>query len=322
MMIKTLTKICAVIMLVMSASLLLVACNKDTGPKYKVEFMVDGTVYATVKTDGNESITLPTAPTKSAMDFAGWWQDDNVWSIPFNANTLTNLALANNLRVYAKWVSKDANTTATFGEFWEADADDLLYLWNEYGYEPQGKLFLHIIRSGPDESVTLDFNDVVNVGSQSTWKLFDDITAQTEIAKTATLDVGVNFFWVLVTAANGNTQLYALAVLNSTMVELERVYAELVEFINEDIVIDGEGRKTVTVKVGDVYHPHWRVLPMNTTVKDVEFTYDIWSENIVSIMMEGASVFVTFNVVGVFELTISTTDGTNLTDTLYFIVGA
>ena len=45
--------------------------------KYDITFMADGQVIETIKTSGNELITLPTAPTKQGYTFKGWYFDEN-----------------------------------------------------------------------------------------------------------------------------------------------------------------------------------------------------------------------------------------------------
>ena len=48
------------------------ACNKV---EFKVNFMVDGAVYATVNTNGEETIKMPEDPVKEDYVFDGWYWD-------------------------------------------------------------------------------------------------------------------------------------------------------------------------------------------------------------------------------------------------------
>lgn len=67
--------------------------------------MVDGEVYKTVGTDGNETVKLPKNPTKEGYTFKGWYSDNGTWQIPFTANSLLEVSLSSDMNVYAKWMS-------------------------------------------------------------------------------------------------------------------------------------------------------------------------------------------------------------------------
>ena len=69
--------------------------------KYDITFMADGQVIETIKTSGNELITLPTAPTKQGYTFKGWYFDENTWTQKLEANTYENIELDENKTVYA-----------------------------------------------------------------------------------------------------------------------------------------------------------------------------------------------------------------------------
>ena len=78
----------------------LTACG---GVKFKVNFMVDGEVYATIDTSGNEIIEMPEDPIKEGFEFDGWFWDKDTWQQPFTANSLLDAPLSSNMKVYAKW---------------------------------------------------------------------------------------------------------------------------------------------------------------------------------------------------------------------------
>ena len=69
--------------------------------KYDITFMADGQVIETIKTSGNELITLPTAPPKQGYTFKGWYFDENTWTQKLEANTYESIELDENKTVYA-----------------------------------------------------------------------------------------------------------------------------------------------------------------------------------------------------------------------------
>ena len=56
--------------------------------EFKVNFVVDNEVYATINTSGNEAITMPDDPQKEGYVFDGWYWDKDSWEKPFSANSL------------------------------------------------------------------------------------------------------------------------------------------------------------------------------------------------------------------------------------------
>ena len=78
----------------------LTACNKV---EFKVNFVVDGAVYSTINTNGQEIIRMPENPTKEGFTFDGWYWDKNVWEKPFTANSLLDAPLSSDMSVYAKF---------------------------------------------------------------------------------------------------------------------------------------------------------------------------------------------------------------------------
>lgn len=79
------------------------ACSKV---EFKVNFVVDGTVYATLNTNGEEIIKMPENPTKDDYDFDGWYWDKDTWQTPFTANSLLDAPLSSDMNVYCKWKPK------------------------------------------------------------------------------------------------------------------------------------------------------------------------------------------------------------------------
>ena len=78
----------------------LASCGKAV--EFNVNFVVDGEVYATVGTSGNESIKIPSNPAKDDYVFDGWYWDDGVWDKPFTANSLLDTPLSSDMSVYVK----------------------------------------------------------------------------------------------------------------------------------------------------------------------------------------------------------------------------
>ena len=86
------------IALLISVCALLVSCGgKDSG----VNFYVDDTLYANIKSKGNEEIRLPDDPFKDGYVFHGWYKDKGTWKQPFDKNSLLNQTLKDTLSVYA-----------------------------------------------------------------------------------------------------------------------------------------------------------------------------------------------------------------------------
>ena len=90
------------------------------GNTHKIKFMVDDKVYYTIKTSGNETISMPDNPTKENYTFDGWYLDNGTWEKPFTINSLLDEPISSDMKVYVKWVS---NTEVTI----EVIIDDSLY---------------------------------------------------------------------------------------------------------------------------------------------------------------------------------------------------
>jgi len=88
--------------LLLPCAFLLAACSDILG--YNINFVVDEQVYQTVKTQGNEYITMPRNPEKLGYEFKGWYFDKDTWQNEFKAGTYADQALTQNVNVYAHFV--------------------------------------------------------------------------------------------------------------------------------------------------------------------------------------------------------------------------
>ena len=169
--------------------------------KFKVDFIVDGEVYATVNTSGNETIKMPNDPVKEGHVFDGWYCDKDVWTKPFTANSLLDTPLSENMSVYAKWTSSES----------------------VQGVEVEFNGFTKI--SDTEYSITVSnsteafsFGTKVTINSKSSWVLTSDIYGNATISSTvAPLKIGDNVYYALVTAENGQSEMYKLNIRRRPM---------------------------------------------------------------------------------------------------------
>ena len=169
--------------------------------EFQVDFVVDGEVYSSLSTNGAETIKMPSDPEKDGYIFDGWYWDKDTWKKPFTANSLLDAPLSDNLSVYAKWTTAESLTgtqveISTFEKTGE----------NEYSL------------TVPNATTTISLEPLVSINSRSSWVLTTDVYGnQTIASKTATLTAGDNFYYVLVTAEDGSTQLYTLKIRRKPM---------------------------------------------------------------------------------------------------------
>ena len=101
-----------ILLLITVLCLVFVACTPIV---LKINFVVDGQVYKTVYTSGNETISMPQNPSKEGYTFDGWYWDDGKWKQPFTANSLLDAPLSSDMNVYAKWTEDDDKTGKVIG---------------------------------------------------------------------------------------------------------------------------------------------------------------------------------------------------------------
>ncbi len=91
-----------VLAVLMLCAFFITACSSSSS-SFKVSFMVDGQEYSSLLTDGNEKIVIPKNPEKEGYTFDGWYWDEGVWKMPFTANSLLEVPISSDLKVYAKF---------------------------------------------------------------------------------------------------------------------------------------------------------------------------------------------------------------------------
>lgn len=69
--------------------------------EFSILFFVDGELYSSLLTAGNELLSLPEAPNKDNYEFKGWYFDDGTFENRLYPNTYENLPLEADVSVYA-----------------------------------------------------------------------------------------------------------------------------------------------------------------------------------------------------------------------------
>ena len=89
------------LVLVLILAVFFSACASQV--QFKLNFVVDEDIYATIDTTGQEMIKLPENPAKEGYVFDGWYWDNGTWQKPFTANSLLDAPLSSDMSVYAKF---------------------------------------------------------------------------------------------------------------------------------------------------------------------------------------------------------------------------
>lgn len=90
------------LMLVLTFTFALASCETEKTVEFNLTFVVDGEVYATVGTNGGETIKIPANPTREGYTFDGWYLDEGTWEKPFTADFLLDTELSGDMRIYPK----------------------------------------------------------------------------------------------------------------------------------------------------------------------------------------------------------------------------
>ena len=179
---------------------LLVFSACSTPLEFSVNFIVDGEVYSTLGTSGNEIIRMPENPTKAGYTFGGWYWDKDVWNTPFTANSLLDAPLSSDMNVYAKWEDIPALLQGT---------DILSSAMTVTGDTAYVSL--------SNATATFSFLNDITVADGASYIVARDIGCEQVIAsKTVFLQLEDNVYYILVT--NGNAQkLYTVTVRRRPM---------------------------------------------------------------------------------------------------------
>ena len=170
------------------------ACNKVGAQEKTFTITFDsmgGSNVPSITIKDGETFVMPANPTKSGYIFAGWYLDASYVEL-FEEG----ISINGNLTLYAKWKVPEPveGTQAIFKDFSEISAV-------EYSTKVA------------NTTTFIDLSDYVTVNSESSWALSTDIYGnQTIASKTATLNLGDNIYYVVVTAKSGATQLYTLRI--------------------------------------------------------------------------------------------------------------
>lgn len=148
--------------------------------KFKVNFVVDGTVYATIDTNGEEVIKMPENPTKDGYVFDGWYWDNDSWKKPFTANSLLNAPLSSDMNVYCKW--KDNN---------DSNEDNIIFKT----FTVEGANVYGVVSN---DTKSFSFIDEITTNGNVKYIVSLDIYGlQTITSKTIPLSVGNNTAYVI-----------------------------------------------------------------------------------------------------------------------------
>ena len=165
------------------------SCDSDNGV-FKLDFVVDGETYATVRTRGNEMIKIPQNPMKEDFTFEGWYCDKDTYKEPFTAYSLLNTSLSGNMKVYAKWkrdfteglqfsLDTDTNTYTVTGYIGSSPIVEIPKKYNNLNVTS----IYSCAFSGCTEITSVTISDnIKSIGSSA----FLDCTALTEIKFNAT----------------------------------------------------------------------------------------------------------------------------------------
>ena len=175
------------------------ACNSKVS--FKLNFIVDDDVYATVDTSGKEMISMPQDPVKENYTFEGWYWDKDVWKNEFTARSLLDTPLSSNMEVYAHFVD-DSYLSGT---------NILVKGANKLTIDGIGDVFYLIVRNN---QLVLKFDDFVMCNPKTTWTLSTELSGNTIItSKTVELSTGDSpLYYIYVTDKDGKHDTYIVLV--------------------------------------------------------------------------------------------------------------
>lgn len=168
------------------------ACGKTT---HEVNFVVDGEVFFTLDTDGNEAVKMPETPVKDGYSFGGWYFDKDTYKKPFTEKMLLNTPLTEDIKVYCKWNTVDIPTGLSFKTLQIADDGVTVY----------GKV--------SNNTETFSFENEISVIEPSEFTVFFDNSGEEQAAsKTISLNVGDNTVYIKETIDGNTVKTYTVTV--------------------------------------------------------------------------------------------------------------
>ena len=181
-----------------------VSCNSKVN--FKLNFIVDNEVYATVETNGKEIITMPQDPTKENYTFDGWYWDKDVWRNEFTARSLLDTPLSSNMEVYAHFVD-DSYLLGTEIRMKTAE---------KVNVDGVGDVFYLIQRNN---QLVCKLEDYVECNPKTTWSLSRDLSGNNPItSKTIELSLGDNpLYYIYVTDKNQQHDTYIILIHRNYM---------------------------------------------------------------------------------------------------------
>ena len=194
---KSLSLFFLVLSVIIVFSAILVSCgDKNIVEGIQLDFIVDGEVYHSMSTTGNEIVSLPQDPTKEGYVFDCWYWDKDSWNEPFTAKSLLDRPITENLRVYARFITEEEAKQKTL-----SGADVLIDSATHVTLEDYGEGFCLAI---PSNHLYCAVSDYVVVHRDATWTLTEDIKGKDEIPnKTVFLDKGKDKL-LFICVTNGN----------------------------------------------------------------------------------------------------------------------
>lgn len=174
------------IAVILVAAMLLTFAFAACQVQFQLKFVVDGEVYHTIDTNGEEAVTLPADPTKDGYIFDGWYWDEDIWAQPFTAESLLTVKLTGNMSVYAKWVSSDNTGCAII------DSGDMTM---------DGKTLSIEL---PNAQTAFAFSEQLTVSPYAQYEISTDIEGRDVIpSATAELEEGDNVFYIQIVSGTG-----------------------------------------------------------------------------------------------------------------------
>ena len=89
---------------------LLIGCNQAEPEEKTYTYVFEtngGSTINDIILSENQTLTLPSSPTKDGYTFSGWYFDENAIDLPYDINQLNDYIMDDTLTLYAKWEKLD-----------------------------------------------------------------------------------------------------------------------------------------------------------------------------------------------------------------------